>query len=208
MRSCIPDSSVAGCLHGEIICRADQGRTTSEPASTYDAIDSFNISNASNQRRQPVLSTEVLRVDNMATALRTGSLRPMRRPVRYAQHHCAIRVLDASIARRYASTLAVLEQCDGELRTSSLSSIAAANELGTPINAFIAGTKAREAAITASRIPGIEKIIFVDNKAYEKTLPENFAPLLVENIKKGDTHMSSQTTARPAETYYLVSLRS
>jgi electron transfer flavoprotein alpha subunit len=42
----------------------------------------------------------------------------------------------------------------------------------------------------------VEKIITVDNAFYEKGLPENYAPLLVENIKKGGyTHVVAGHTA-------------
>lgn len=68
---------------------------------------------------------------------------------------------------------------------SSLASISAAQKLGGSIHGFVAGSGAKEIAAEASKIEGLEKVIFVDNGAYDKGLPENFAPLLVENIKKG-----------------------
>lgn len=46
------------------------------------------------------------------------------------------------------------------------------------------------AAEEAAKVEGLEKIIYVDNAAYDRGLPENYAPLLVENIKKGGfTHV-------------------
>jgi len=46
------------------------------------------------------------------------------------------------------------------------------------------------AAVEASRIKGLDKILVVENPSYDKCLAENFAPLLVENIKKeGFTHI-------------------
>ncbi|KAJ6072422.1 hypothetical protein N7467_010507 [Penicillium canescens] len=101
------------------------------------------------------------------------------------------RTLSQSALARLLSTLAVLEQRDGKLQSSSLSAIAAAQKLGGSVTAFLAGSgvKATSAA-EAAKIKGIEKVLAVENDAYEKGLPENYAPLLVENIKKGEfTHI-------------------
>jgi electron transfer flavoprotein alpha subunit len=92
--------------------------------------------------------------------------------------------------RRLASTLAVLEQRDGKLNPSSLAAISAAQKLGGSIHGFLAGANAKTSAEEAAKVPGLEKVIFVDNAAYDKGLPENYAPLLIENVKKGGyTHI-------------------
>ncbi|KAJ5775757.1 uncharacterized protein N7511_000768 [Penicillium nucicola] len=101
------------------------------------------------------------------------------------------RTLNQSALARLLSTLAVLEQRDGKLQSSSLSAIAAAQKLGGSVTGFVAGSgvKATSAA-EAAKIKGVEKVLAVENDAYEKGLPENYAPLLVENIKKGEfTHI-------------------
>ncbi|KAE8150206.1 electron transfer flavo protein alpha-subunit [Aspergillus avenaceus] len=97
----------------------------------------------------------------------------------------------ASALARLLSTLAVLEQRDGKLQNSSLSAIAAAQKLGGPVTAFVAGKGVKgTSAAEAAKIKGLDKVVSVDNEAYEKGLPENYAPLLVENIKKGEyTHI-------------------
>ncbi|KAL3437086.1 ribosomal protein L1p/L10e family-domain-containing protein [Aspergillus tetrazonus] len=100
-------------------------------------------------------------------------------------------VFNQSALARLLSTLAVLEQRDGKLQSSSVSAIAAALKLGGPVTAFVAGAgvKATSAA-EAAKYKGVEKVVAVENEAYEKGLPENYAPLLVENIKKGEyTHI-------------------
>ncbi|CAP71504.1 uncharacterized protein PODANS_6_1360 [Podospora anserina S mat+] len=97
---------------------------------------------------------------------------------------------------RLLSALAVLEQRDGKLNTGSLSAITAAQKLGGTIHAFLAGSSIKPVAEQAAKVPGVEKIIAVDNAAYDKGLPENYAPLLVENIKKGGyTHVIAGHTA-------------
>lgn len=73
---------------------------------------------------------------------------------------------------------------------SSLASISAAQKLGGSVHGFVAGGNVKQVADQASKVEGLEKVIFVDNSAYDKGLPENWAPLLVENIKKGGyTHV-------------------
>ncbi|EOO01521.1 putative electron transfer flavoprotein subunit alpha protein [Phaeoacremonium minimum UCRPA7] len=98
--------------------------------------------------------------------------------------------------RRLASTLAILEHREGQLNVGSLSAIAAAKKLGGSIHAFVAGSNVKPVAEEAAKADGVEKIVVVENGAYDKGLPENFAPLLVENIKKGGyTHVIAGHTA-------------
>ncbi|KAG9257553.1 electron transfer flavoprotein alpha-subunit [Emericellopsis atlantica] len=97
---------------------------------------------------------------------------------------------------RLLSTLAVLEQRDGQLSHGSLSAFTAAKKLGGTVHGFIAGNSVASAAQEAAKVEGVEKIISVDNLSYEKGLPENYAPLLIENIKKGGyTHVIAGHTA-------------
>ncbi|KAK1456878.1 electron transfer flavoprotein domain-containing protein [Colletotrichum melonis] len=102
-----------------------------------------------------------------------------------------------SVSRRsLLSTLAILEQREGQLNHGSLSAITAAKKLGGSIHGFVAGSNIKGVANEAAKVEGVEKVIAVDNAAYDKGLPENFAPLLVENIKKGGyTHIIAGHTA-------------
>ncbi|KAK4166792.1 hypothetical protein QBC43DRAFT_313339 [Cladorrhinum sp. PSN259] len=98
--------------------------------------------------------------------------------------------------RRLLSALAILEHRDGVLNTGSLSAITAAQKLGGSVHVFVAGSNVKSVAQEAAKVEGIEKVIAVDNYAYDKGLPENFAPLLVENIKNGGyTHVIAGHTA-------------
>ncbi|KAL2157502.1 hypothetical protein VTH06DRAFT_6053 [Thermothelomyces fergusii] len=98
--------------------------------------------------------------------------------------------------RRLLSALAILEQRDGKLNTGSLSAVTAAQKLGGSVHGFVAGSNIRPVAEEAAKVEGVEKIIAVDNGAYDRGLPENYAPLLVENIKKGGyTHVVAGNTA-------------
>lgn len=92
--------------------------------------------------------------------------------------------------------MAVLEQNNGKLNSGSLSAVTAAKQLGGPITAFVAGGNIKSVAEEASKVEGVEKVISVDNSAYDRGLPENYAPLLAENIKTGGyTHILLANTA-------------
>lgn len=74
-----------------------------------------------------------------------------------------------SALTRLLSTLAVLEQRDGKLQPSSLSAIAAAQKLGGSVTGFVAGSGVKgTSAAEAAKIKGVEKIVVVENEAYEK----------------------------------------
>lgn len=125
--------------------------------------------------------------------------------------------LSAYARQRLLSTLAILEQREGQLNHSSLSAFTAAKKLGGTVHGFVAGSNIKSVAEEAAKVDGVEKIITVENSAYEKVgssgtqntiagcsemltitqgLPENYAPLLVENIKKGGyTHIIAGHTA-------------
>jgi electron transfer flavoprotein alpha subunit len=126
----------------------------------------------------------------MASPLRNGLLRQATTCLRQNRPTPASRLSRHAALQRLLSTLAVLEQQAGELNVSSLASVSAAQRLGGSIHGFIAGSDGKNLAEQASKIEGLEKVIYVENGAYDKGLPENFAPLLVENIKKGGyTHV-------------------
>ncbi|CAK7222380.1 Electron transfer flavoprotein alpha-subunit [Sporothrix curviconia] len=104
-------------------------------------------------------------------------------------------VRSASLAR-LLSSLAILEQRNGQLSTGSLSAVTAAKKLGGSVHAFVAGSGVKAVADEVAKVDGVEKVVVVDNVAYEKGLPENYAPLLVENIKKGGyTHVLASHSA-------------
>ncbi|PHH74081.1 hypothetical protein CDD80_3324 [Ophiocordyceps camponoti-rufipedis] len=98
--------------------------------------------------------------------------------------------LSISSKRRLLATLAVLEQRDGKLHEASLRTLTAAKNLGGSVHAFLAGSSVSAAAEDAAKVDGVEQVTVVENAAYEKALPENYAQLLAENVKKGGyTHI-------------------
>jgi electron transfer flavoprotein alpha subunit len=79
--------------------------------------------------------------------------------------------LFSNVARwKLLSTLAILEQREGQLNHASLGAIAAAKKLGGPVHGFVAGSNIRKVAEEAAKVDGVEKIIAVENAAYDKVL--------------------------------------
>ena len=73
-----------------------------------------------------------------------------------------------SILARLLSTLAILEQREGQLNKNSLSAVTAARNLGGSITGFIAGSNVRPMAEEAAKMQGVEKIIAIENGSYDK----------------------------------------
>ena len=69
---------------------------------------------------------------------------------------------------RLLSSLAVLEQREGKLQSASLSAVTAAQKLGGSITGFIAGSGIRSVVEEAAKVEGVEKIVMVENSAYDK----------------------------------------
>ena len=78
--------------------------------------------------------------------------------------HCAARTR----AQLRLSTLAVLEQKGGRLNPSSLCAISAAQKLGGPVHAFVAGANVKGVTQEAARVNGVDKILAVENAVYER----------------------------------------
>jgi electron transfer flavoprotein alpha subunit len=73
-----------------------------------------------------------------------------------------------SALQRLLSTLAILEQREGKLNHGSLSAVTAAQKLGGSITGFVAGSNIKAVAEEAAKVGGVDKIIAVDNGAYDK----------------------------------------
>ncbi|KAI9769795.1 MAG: Electron transfer flavoprotein alpha-subunit [Geoglossum simile] len=97
---------------------------------------------------------------------------------------------------RLLSTLVLLEQRGGKLQPASLNAVSAAAKLGGSVTALAAGGRAKAVAEEAAKLKGLEKVLVVENGAYDQGLPENYAPLVIENIKKeGFSHVIAAHSA-------------
>jgi electron transfer flavoprotein alpha subunit len=79
-----------------------------------------------------------------------------------------IHVASLSALARLLSSLAILEQKDGKLVHGSLGAVTAAQKLGGSITGFVAGSNIKGVAEEAAKVAGIEKVISVENGAYDK----------------------------------------
>lgn len=77
-------------------------------------------------------------------------------------------VTSVSSLARLLSSLAILEQKDGKLVLGSLGAVTAAQKLGGSITGFVAGSNIKGVAEEAAKVVGIEKVISVENAAYDK----------------------------------------
>lgn len=69
---------------------------------------------------------------------------------------------------RLLSTLVVLEQREGKLVNGSLGTVTAASKIGGSITGIVAGSGAKKVAEDAGKVKGLEKVIVVENGAYDK----------------------------------------
>ncbi|KAK7204143.1 electron transfer flavoprotein subunit alpha, mitochondrial precursor [Myxozyma melibiosi] len=103
-----------------------------------------------------------------------------------------------SLARTYSlhssrllSTLAVLESS-----APSYSVLSAAAKVGGPLTVLLAGSNAASAAESVAKFDGVEKVLTASSGAYDHALAENYAPLIVENVKAGGyTHVFAPASA-------------
>lgn len=72
----------------------------------------------------------------------------------------------------------------------------AATKFNKPVTAFLAGSGAREVAAKVAQLEGVARVLVATSSAYDKSLPENYAPLLQENIREGGfTHVVTSHSA-------------
>lgn len=101
----------------------------------------------------------------MFAVARQSVLRQARTQLRLSQPAA---VPQYSAIARLLSTLAILEQKDGKFLQSSLAAVGAGEKLGGPVTAFLAGTNAKSLAEEAAKTKGVEKVLYVENGAYDK----------------------------------------
>lgn len=92
--------------------------------------------------------------------------------LRQAQHHFRVsrssnRSQHSALTRLFSS-LAVLEQREGKLQNASLSAVTAAQKLGGSVVGIVAGSGIKAVAEEAAKVKGMEKVIMIENGAYDK----------------------------------------
>ncbi len=69
---------------------------------------------------------------------------------------------------RLLSSLAVLEQREGQLQNASLGAVTAASKLGGSITGLVAGSGINSVAEAAAKVNGLDKVMMIENGAYDR----------------------------------------
>ena len=93
------------------------------------------------------------------------------------------------------SVLVIAEHDNAEVRTATLNAVTAAGEIDTDVDLLVAGSGCGGVADECSSIQGVNRILLVDDPAYEHDLPENLSPL-VESLAERYSHVLA-----PASTF-------
>lgn len=75
-------------------------------------------------------------------------------------------------------TLVLVEHDNARMKDATLSAITAAAQMGA-VHLLVAGSNCRAVAEEAAQVAGVAKVHLADDPAYEHSLPENVAPLVV-----------------------------
>ena len=78
------------------------------------------------------------------------------------------------------SILVIAEHDNASINEATLTTVAAANEIGGDITMLVAGTNCAAAGEAAAKIAGVSKVFVADNVAFEKQLAENVAQLIAD----------------------------
>ena len=92
-------------------------------------------------------------------------------------------------------TILVIAEHDNQvLKPSTLSTLAAASQIGGDTVLLVAGNGCAEAAEAAARAEGVSKVLLADNTAYDHEIAENMAALIL-SLAEGYSHILAPATA-------------
>ncbi|GAA0784605.1 electron transfer flavoprotein subunit alpha/FixB family protein [Marinobacterium sediminicola] len=92
------------------------------------------------------------------------------------------------------SILVIAEHDNQTLKPSTLSTLAAAAQIGGDVTLLVAGNGCSAAAEAASKAEGVAKVLLADNAAYDHEIAENMSALIVA-IADGYSHILAPATA-------------
>ncbi len=90
-------------------------------------------------------------------------------------------------------TLVWVEHDNSELKDATLAAVTAASQLGE-VHLLVAGENCGGVAEAAAKIAGVGKVHVADDAAYAHALPENVAPLIVDQMASHDAFVAPATT--------------
>ncbi len=79
------------------------------------------------------------------------------------------------------SALLIAEHNNKEIKPFTLNAITAASQIDQDLHVIVIGHSCEIVAKSISEIPNVKKVIHVDSEVYENYLPENFAPVVINN---------------------------
>lgn len=98
-------------------------------------------------------------------------------------------------ASRLLSTLAIIDHSKNKIAPGSFSAVTAARQLG-PVTLLVAGSNTTGVAEQGAKLEGIEKVLLVDNGAYDHGISESFASLVSTVVKDGGfTHVVAASSS-------------
>ena len=92
------------------------------------------------------------------------------------------------------SILVIAEHDNQVLKPSTLSTLAAAAQIGGDVTLLVAGNGCAAASDAAAKASGVSKVLLADNPAYDHEIAENMAALIV-SMAEGFTHILAPATA-------------
>ncbi len=92
------------------------------------------------------------------------------------------------------SILVIAEHDNQALKPSTLSTLAAAAQIGGDLTLLVAGNGCGAAAAAAAKAACVSKVLLADNAAYDHEIAENMAALIV-SMAAGYTHILAPATA-------------
>jgi electron transfer flavoprotein alpha subunit len=92
------------------------------------------------------------------------------------------------------STLVIAEHDNASLKPATLSTVAAAQAMGSDVDILVAGENCGAAADAAAAVAGVAKVLVADNAVYGHQLAENVALLVAEVGAAYDNILASDTS--------------
>lgn len=92
------------------------------------------------------------------------------------------------------SILVIAEHDNQALKPSTLSTLAAAAQIGGDVTLLVAGNGCAAAGDAAAKAEGVAKVLLVDNPAYDHEIAENMAAL-IKSLAEGYTHILAPASA-------------
>ena len=91
------------------------------------------------------------------------------------------------------NVLVIAEHNNAEILPATFNTVNAAKQIGT-VDLFVIGNNCENAVNTGSKIDGLNKVLFCNDKVYKNALAENISTL-IQSISKDYTHILFASTA-------------